>query len=92
MFLPHYTAQFKKDAHKLERSGSHDIEKLKTIVRKLLNGEPLDTRHRDHPLTGNWKGHRDCHVGPDWILIYRIDMEAQVITFIRTGSHADIFG
>lgn len=92
MFGPRYTSQFKKDIHKLEGSGRYDIEKLKTIVRKILSGEPLDIRHRDHTLTGNWKGHRDCHIEPDWVLIYRIDKEAQTITFIRTGSHADIFG
>ena len=70
MYLPHYTAQFKKDIHKLERSGRHDIEKMKTVVRKLLNAESLDVRHRNHPMTGNWKGHRDCHIEPDWVLIY----------------------
>ncbi len=91
MYRPRYTKSFNKDIRRIERSGSHDIEKLKVVIRKLINGEPLEPRYKDHKLTGNYKGHRDCHIDPNWILIYRIDRVAQTITFIRTGSHADLF-
>ncbi len=91
MYKPKYTKPFNKDIRRLERSGSHDIEKLKAVIRKLINGKPLEPRYKDHALTGDLKGHRDCHVEPDWILIYRIDRETKTITFTRTGSHADLF-
>ncbi|MBF0328413.1 MAG: type II toxin-antitoxin system YafQ family toxin [Nitrospirae bacterium] len=82
------TNQFERD-YKLVKKQGRDDAKLQAVMQKLFNQEPLDTKH---PLTGNWKGHRDCHIEPDWVLIYRIDKEAQTVTFIRTGSHADIFG
>ena len=69
-----------------------DIEKLKTVMRQLVDQRPLEGRYHDHALTGNLRGHRDCHIEPDWILIYRIDRDLQEITFVRTGSHADLFG
>ena len=89
---PRYSGQFKKDIKKIKKSGDKDMEKLKTVVRKLVDGTPLESRYHDHPLTGNLKGHRDCHIEPDWILLYRIDKERQEITFVRTGSHSDLFG
>lgn len=92
MFRPRYTNQFKKDVHKLHKSGRYDIEKLKDVISKLLNGESLECRYKDHPLSGNKKGLRDCHIEPDRILIYRIDRKTQTITFIRTGSHSELFG
>lgn len=91
MYRPNYTGQFNRDIRKLEQSGRHDIEKLKVVIRRLLKGEPLESRHRDHKLTGDYERHRDCHIEPDWILIYRIDKRAQVITFTRTGSHTELF-
>lgn len=69
-----------------------DIEEMKTVMRQLVNQRPLESRYHDHALTGNLRGHRDCHIEPDWILIYRIDRDLQEITFVRTGSHADLFG
>ena len=68
------------------------MEKLKAVVRKLIGGVPLESRYLDHPLVGNLKGYRDCHIEPDWILLYRIDKDKQEITFVRTGSHSDLFG
>lgn len=56
---------------------------------RLIYGERLAERHRDHPLRGEWEGHRECHLEPDWLLIYRV--EGGVITFERTGTHADLF-
>ena len=85
------TKQFEGDYRLLVKQ-SKNIERLKTVMRQLVNQQPLESRYRDHALRGNMKGHRDCHIGPDWLLIYRIDRDLQEITFIRTGSHADLFG
>ena len=65
------------------------MEKLRKIMRKLQKQEPLDSKHNDHPLTGEFKDSRDCHIGPDWVLIYRVAGDA--IYFERTGSHSDLF-
>lgn len=65
---------------------------LKEIIADLANGNPLPDKNRDHPLTGNWVGHRECHILPDWLLIYRIEDDVLVLTLARTGSHSDLFG
>jgi mRNA interferase YafQ len=92
MLKPRYSRQFKTDIKKIQKSGHKDMEKLKSVVRKLIDGKPLESKYVDHPLGGNLKGHRDCHIEPDWLLLYRIDKEMQEITFVRTGSHSDLFG
>jgi mRNA interferase YafQ len=91
MFQPVYTKQFKKDIKRLERSGNRNIEKLKTVIRTLLEGKRLDPPYRDHNFKGNFKDRRECHVEPDWLLVYKIDKNEKAIIFERTGSHADIF-
>ena len=68
-----------------------NIALLKDIVTKLANGEPLDARHKDHPLSGDWIGHRECHIQPDWLLVYRIENDILVLTLSRTGTHSDLF-
>ena len=85
-----FTKQFKKDLKLLERKHK-DITLLKQIVYKLANGEQLPIQNRDHELTNNWFGHRECHIQPDWILIYRIESDVLVLTLSRTGSHSDLF-
>lgn len=85
------TKQFEGDYRLMLKRGK-GIEKLKTVMRQLVNQQPLESRYHDHALTGNLRGHRDCHIEPDWILIYRIDKGLREITFVRTGSHADLFG
>ncbi len=62
---------------------------MEAIVTLLVNGQALDERHKAHPLIGNWKGYRECHVQPDWLLVYRI--EADELQLVRTGSHSDLF-
>lgn len=64
------------------------------IIRALSRGggETLPEKNKDHELTGDWVGHRECHVQPDWLLIYRIDDDVLVLTLSRTGSHSDLFG
>ena len=82
------TSQFKKDLKRIKKRGK-DLNKLKEVVRAIADGEVLQERHRDHALNGNWSGSRDCHVEPDWILIYRADGEFLFLE--RTGSHSDLF-
>ena len=66
-----------------------NISKLETIVERLVEGRPLEPRHKPHPLTGNWKPYWDCHIESDWLLIYEVTEEA--VYLARTGSHADLF-
>lgn len=82
--------RFKRDLRKCARRNK-DIDKLETIVNALQNTKPLDPRHRDHNLTGNWTGFRECHIEPDWLLIYRIDDDKSLLYLVRTGSHSDLF-
>ena len=82
------TSQFKKDFKRIKKRGK-DINKLKEVVSAIANCEALQERHRDHALSGNWSGSRDCHIEPDWILIYRVDGEFLFLE--RTGSHSDLF-
>jgi len=85
------TRQFERDYKLIVKQGK-DITKLKRVMHKLVSEELLEIKHYDHPLTGNWKGHRDCHIDPDWLLIYKVDRNAAKIVFIRTGTHSDLFG
>ncbi|TFG91122.1 MAG: type II toxin-antitoxin system YafQ family toxin [Candidatus Atribacteria bacterium] len=82
------TRQFEGDYRLMVKRGK-DIGKLNTLMRQLVNQQPLESRYHDHALTGNLKG---CHIEPDWLLLYRIDRDLQEIIFIRTGRHADLFG
>lgn len=68
------------------------IEFLDDIIRKLSNGEELSKKNSDHALTGNWIGYRECHIQPDWLLVYRIKNDLLVLTLSRTGTHSDLFG
>lgn len=85
------TTQFKKD-FKLAMKRSMKIELLEKVIAMLAMGETLPDKHKDHALTGNWVGHRECHILPDWLLIYRIEDEVLVLTLARTGTHSDLFG
>ena len=84
------TTQFKKD-FKLAKRRNRNMNLLKEIIDKLANGEPLEEKFRDHALTGNWNGHRECHIQPDWLLVYRVENDVLVLTLSRTGSHSDLF-
>ena len=85
------TNQFRKDYKQAIKRGMK-IELLDDIIRKLARGEELPEKNHDHALTGNWIGHRECHVQPDWLLVYRIEDDILVLTLSRTGTHADLFG
>jgi mRNA interferase YafQ len=82
------TSQFKKDIKRLKKQGKN-LEKLGQIIRTLANDKVLDAKHRDHALMGKWSGSRDCHLEPDWILIYRNEVESLYLE--RSGSHSDLF-
>jgi mRNA interferase YafQ len=84
------TSRYRKDRKLMKKQGK-DISLLLAIIRKLQNREVLDTKYRDHPLHGNYNGCRECHITPDWLLIYSIDNEVLILTAVRTGSHSDLF-
>ena len=84
------TTLFKKD-FKLAMKRGLNVELLENIIALLAMGEPLPTTNQDHALTGNWVGHRECHILPDWLLIYRIEDDVLVLTLARTGTHSDLF-
>lgn len=85
------TTQFKKDYKRAMKRGLK-IELLEKIVELLAMGEALPEKNRDHELSGNWDGHRECHIQPDWLLVYRIEDNVLVLTLTRTGTHSDLFG
>lgn len=82
------TSHFKKDLKRSVKRGK-DLAKLKQVIRLLAEEKALEERHRDHALSGRWASSRDCHIEPDWILIYRIDGSSLILE--RTGSHSDLF-
>ena len=84
------TGKFKKDLKTLLKRG-YDMSLLDDIVTKLSNGETLPERNRDHSLSGNYAGKRECHITPDWLLIYEIDQEVLYLYLTRTGTHSDLF-
>ncbi|MBS0620967.1 MAG: type II toxin-antitoxin system YafQ family toxin [Verrucomicrobia bacterium] len=88
MFTLFRTSQFKRDL-KLAMKRGKDMELIKEIMTQLAKGVPLQAKYRDHKLSGNFKDHRECHIEPDWLLIYRIT--SSEIIFERTGSHSDLF-
>ena len=85
------TNQLKKD-FKLAMKRGLNIDLLETVIATLALGEPLPDKNKDHALTGNWIGHRKCHILPDWLLIYRIEEDVLILTLARSGTHSDLFG
>ncbi len=85
------TTAFKKD-YRLAIKRGLQIELLETVIETLAMGNTLPPENRDHDLTGNWRGHRECHIQPDWLLIYRVEGDVLVLTLSRTGTHSDLFG
>lgn len=85
-----FTTRFKKDI-KLAKKQGKNLDKLFIVVEKLANGEVLEQKYRDHALTGNYFNTRECHIEPDWLLIYEIIDEVLVLSLQRIGSHSDLF-
>ena len=89
MLTPVYTNQFEKDLKKMLRRGK-DAEKLKAVMSMLVDEIPLPQKYRDHVLLGNFKARRECHIEPDWLLMYRASEDKMI--FERTGTHSDLLG
>ena len=84
------TSQFKKDHKRIKKRG-YDLVALQEVLERLIHGSELDERNHDHALTGNYIGFRECHIKPDWLLVYAIDGENLILTASRTGTHSDLF-
>lgn len=82
------STQFKRDVKRAEKRGK-DMAKLRELILLLVQGSSLPPRYRDHALGGEWKHHRDCHIEPDWLLLYKVD--GNDLYLVRTGTHADLF-
>lgn len=88
MRQPDYSSQFKRDVKQAQKRGK-DMDKLKILLSLLIDGAPLPSAYLDHPLKGDWRGFRDAHIEPDWLLIYKLT--ETVVRFERTGRHKDLF-
>ena len=85
------SSKCKRDIRKASRRGKN-MDKFGTVVNTLANQESLGVRHHDHALGGDYVGTRECHIEPDWLLVYKIDSNATELRLMRTGTHADLFG
>ncbi len=85
-----FSTRFKKDL-KLTKKRGYDLDLLNEIVVKLQNCEPLDRKNKDHELTGDYIGFRECHILPDWLLVYRVNEDELYLFLSRTGTHSDLF-
>jgi len=90
MYTVKPTTKFQRDV-KLAAKRGYKIELLTEVIKKLSIGEPLDEKYKDHPLKGNYLGCRECHITPDWLLIYEIADEILILYLTRTGTHSDLF-
>jgi mRNA interferase YafQ len=88
MLNPKQMNVFKRDVKRLQKRGK-DIKLMKALMNDLINEIPIDPKYKDHPLVGNYKGDRECHIEPDWLLIYTII--GRDLIFVRTGSHSDLY-
>lgn len=90
MYEVRFTTTYKK-SYKLMKKRGLDLSLLDDVVDTLRQGRPLAEKHRDHALSGNYKGFRECHIKPDWLLVYLIENDILTLTLVDTGSHADLF-
>ena len=86
-----YQTSFKKDYKRVKKRG-YNISLLEEVIDKLANHEELDKKYKDHALVGQWIGFRECHIAPDWLLIYQIKEDELVLTLTRTGTHTELLG
>ena len=84
------TTKFQKDLKRIQKRG-YDISLLTEIIKKLANGEQLTEKNRDHSLSGEYSGCRECHITPDWLLVYEVDNGELILYLTRTGTHSDLF-
>lgn len=85
-----YQTAFKKDYKRIKKRG-YDMRLLEKVIVDIASGTKLDEKYRDHALSGKWSGYRECHITPDWLLIYKIVEEELVLFLTRTGTHAELF-
>ena len=85
-----YSSKFQKDLKRIQKRGLN-LASLTEILKKLVQGEKLPPKYKDHSLTGNFAGCRECHMKPNWLLIYEIDLDSNFLYLVRTGSHSDLF-
>ena len=90
MYRPVTTKRFDKDLKRACRRGK-DLTKIKAVMTALIEGEALAEKYKDHVLIGNYTKRRECHIEPDWLLIYKLDVDNMTIIFERTGTHSDLF-
>jgi mRNA interferase YafQ len=90
MLAPIYSTQFKKDYKRCQKR-NYDMHKLIEVMSDLESEKPLAEKHKEHLLHGNYEGYLECHVEPDWLLIYQADKELGELYFVRTGTHSDLF-
>jgi mRNA interferase YafQ len=84
------STRFRRDLRRMKKR-SKDLENLKVVVQLLAQEQILPERYRDHNLVGDWSGYRECHIEPDWLLLYKIEREEESLTLVRTGTHSDLF-
>jgi len=90
MRTPIFTNKFQKELKKCKSRGLNTNE-IGDIMAKLIEDEPLEARNKNHPLSGDFAGCYECHIRPDWLLVYMLDNEANTVIFLRTGTHSDLF-
>jgi len=90
MYSIEMSSKFRREL-KTARKRGYDIDKLNAVVDLLSKGTALPLKNKDHPLTGDYSGFRECHITPDWLLIYRIEKDVLVLYLFRTGTHSDLF-
>jgi mRNA interferase YafQ len=90
MLKVRYSAKFKKDFKLIQKRGN-DIQLLQEVIVLLCNEQQLPPENKDHAFSGNYAGHRECHITPDWLLIYKIENQLLTLSLTRTGSHSDLF-
>ncbi len=90
MYSVKFTSAFKK-SYKLMKKRGIDISELDKVIHLLMSGEKLDAKYKDHALSGNFIGFRECHIKPDWLLIYLLENDILTLTLVDTGTHSDIF-
>lgn len=90
MYKIKVSSRFKKDLKTIQKRG-YDLSLIKDVITILSSGDNLPDKYRDHSLNGEWSDFRECHILPDWLLIYKIDDDVLVLTLTRTGTHSDLF-
>ena len=90
MYTIRPTSRFQKDLKRVQKRG-YNLELLQAVIRLLAAGEPLPEKNKDHALSGDYAGARECHITPDWLLVYEIDRGDLILYLTRTGTHSDLF-